>query len=220
MAEGQIDPRRQEPAVLSYAAGASDPTDPEWHTLEGGVELVVPAPAVWRQLLMIVIELAGSAAMTVLAVSFVAAAARSEEVAVLVIVLVLAVSLSWWAGAIRRLVRVARQGTLPTVVQTLPSRLALMSPWLPTDGPLEVPTASITGIRLTGEGLPPLIEFLRLRVVLRGDKLVTVRFPWRGGGESVVSMEHRLRAALGFGPRNFSRESGPRVPAKVQTPRA
>ena len=204
------------PAVLPYAVGSADPTDVEWHTLADGVELAVPPPAVWRQLLTIVIEIAAGAAMAVLAGLFVVAAATSAEGAVLMMGVVLAVAIIWWIRAIRRMVGVARLGAWPTFVRTTGDRLTLMSPWLPGGKPVEIARDVITGLRVSEEGFPGLIRFIRLRVILRRGSPFTLRFPWCGG-ESVVDMEHRLRAALGFGPRNFSRHLEP--PSRRGDPR-
>jgi hypothetical protein len=181
--------------VLDYADGAEVGAEIEWRELPDGAELVVPPPPLAGQLVVVVLELFGSGLLMLLLVVGLLGCLPGNTVGLLVPGVVGILALAWWVRIVRRLVRVARRGTMPTVLRTSPQWLTVTSPWLPRNRDYRFGRESVNRIRITEEGYPGTIQFLRLHVVMRGDSLSSFRFPWRGG-DSAAWIEWRLREAL------------------------
>jgi len=194
VAEGQIDPAGGPRPVLAYAGGVAAGTDLEWRQLPDGAELIIPPPPVGRQIVAVVAGWIASALILTLAAVLVVLASPGT-VAVLLLGGVAFWALCWWIQILSRLVRVARHGTMPTVVRTSPHGVTLASPWLPENRPYRFPRASVTGILVAPGGSTRLIRFLRLNVVLRKESVFSFSFPWRGEG-SVTWIQSRLFEAL------------------------
>jgi hypothetical protein len=187
-----VDPRAP---VLDYADCAAVGAEVEWRALPDGAELIVPPPPLAGQLVVVVLELFGSGVLMLLLVVGLLGCVPGNTIGLMVPGVVAILAVWWWVRIVRRLVRVARYGTMPTVLRTSPQWLTVTSPWLPRNRVYRFGRGSVNRIRITEEGYPGTIQFLRLHVVMRGDSLSSFRFPWRGG-DSAAWIEWRLREAV------------------------
>lgn len=190
--------------VLHYAGATPPPETLQWRWEEdGSVELLIPPPDLWRLAFGPAVGLlAYAAAALATGLFFTAVGPRGGGAvpivwAVVVVVLVLVAC----AGQVATLAGLARGGRRPTVIRVTGSVLEVDSPHRPPgidDGDRRWPRAAVAGVRVDESGaVPALLRFMRLTVLLRDERVFAVRIPWRGG-EPLIDVEDRLRAALGL----------------------
>jgi hypothetical protein len=213
VAEGQInpvDPAVDAAPVLNYVSRVKAPVEPqqrdaEWRELADGIELIVPPPALSRQLFV-------PAAQLIVATMLVAwgaygtafVAIEAERTGPLFVGALTIIVCFWWIRVLRRLNRTLKIGTSATVIGTSAEWLTMTSPWLPEDRPYCLPRASITALRFDDRSMvPSVVRVLRLQVILRNEDVSELRCPWQGN-LALADVERRFREALGLGPRNFA----------------
>ena len=206
--------------LLPYvpADPSDDPDEPvvlraEWRPLPDGVELVVPPPALWRQVMLPAVVLALLTGPVVFGVAWlvvdtgvfnarpgpILSRHRTERALAVGVAAPGAAAWAWQAAALRRTLRRWRR---PSLVRVAGGTLSVEAP--KRGAPRVWPVPSVSSVQLSRRTtlVPRFVPRIRI-VATEGGKVDTVLIRWRAG-DDLHEIERRLRAALGLGRRNLS----------------
>jgi hypothetical protein len=103
-----------------------------------------------------------------------------------------------WFVILWRFVRLARHGRRPTVIRADDDRLSIASPLWFGRGRAEWPREDVADLAVRlGGAVPAVQQWLRLRLSLADQSVVTIEIPWPAG-EPTLTLEMGLRLALGL----------------------
>lgn len=201
------------PPVLQYAVNTAPARAVEWERApDGTVSIVIPPPALWRQLVDPVVTLALGSGMVVYLLGMARDVRDVMEIRFefAVILLVLA---GVWLWAVVTLVRTARHGWMPTVIVVSPAALSVHLPPVPPVPPARRrrwPACEIAEVRVNGIGAATAVAgHFRLRVIRHPPAMADldgnmrdhydVKIPW-DGTVPLVEVETVIRETLGGKP--------------------
>ena len=207
--------------LLRYVSAdpPDDPAEPvvlraEWRPLADGVELVVPPPARWRQVILPAVVLALLTGPVVYSIAWLVVdtalfnagpgllLSRHQTERALAVGVAAPGAVAWaWQAAVLR--RTGRRWRRPSLVRVAGGTLSVEAP---EGGPPRVwPVGSVSSVQLSRRTtlVPRFVPRIRFCVATDGGKVDAVLIRWRGG-DDLHEVERRLRAALGLGRRNLS----------------
>ena len=196
------------PYISASAQGRSE--EPGWHRGPDGLRFVVPPPPTWQRVvgpairLVLLTPIVGIMTLAVMGVVFqgVRVGGRMLLLVFPIVLVMLIASGGLWAGALTRIVRIARYGRQPFSVRLIGDGTFELTP-APED-PLDAgvwPTGTVADLRLNVVNWSVFVRTVRLEITFRdGEGLVTyIPFPKLG---ALIGIEQELRRALGIDARS------------------
>jgi hypothetical protein len=187
--------------VIPYAEAATSGSALDRHeTDDGGVEIVIAPPPLWRLLLGTTSLLLLLTVLALATVYFGLAACFVLPMAVVgsILPIVTAVETGAWVMTMHRLWREGRYGRLASVLRASPAGVHVVAPSLPHETHRQWARAAISDVLVhTRKPFPWVLPVIRVQVWFRGGTASEVRIPWRGG-EPLEPVERRIREVLGL----------------------
>lgn len=143
------------------------------------VQLVLPPPAIWRQVVLLTIKLLWLAAASVIPACLAVGGLLSWRIGpALMGGALCALALLIGFPLLGRLVHLAREGRRPALIEVDGEHIRVVCAYSWPDVEQDWALSSVTDVRVDeAGGLRPLVRFLQLLAVLDGGKVAIVRIP-------------------------------------------
>jgi hypothetical protein len=185
--------------VIPYAEAATGGDALHWRgTDDGGVELTIAPPPLWRQLLWPALAL-GFFTAVIGAVMFLALLALlSIPAGATILGILIITALGAWVVMLARLWRVGRYGRLACVIRASPATLHVIAPTTGREAQRDFAATALRDVRVEDVSAVHLVvRVMKVRVVFRSGVSTEFHIPWRGG-EPLAPVERRVREVLGL----------------------